>query len=158
MLGVLYVVCGALILGTPPASSDEPTLLAALQPHGKIKSVEIYHLPDHSTYRARWTWRNLIASPDVPDDYLRIGIYAPAVHDLSGALAATKVAQTTTCKELGEIDVRWAVVIHFEEGSRSVLSFNMYYNCVQLDTGSFPIHVGPELYDFIKRDFGALIY
>lgn len=139
------------------AIGAEMTLLSVIHPKSALQSFEVYHISDISTSRTNWPWSRLIASPDRVEDYLRIDGRRSGARRLIAALAATTVTRNQACRDLREIDVRWAFVLKFEDGTRAVIAFNRFYKCVQVESEPTPIGLDGDFFRFVERDFGFLI-
>ena len=127
--------------------------------HGRsdLDSFEIFHVSDTAAFRTNWTISRLTASQDGVEDFLHISRERVAAKDLVVALSRTAVIFNQKCRDLRQIDVRWAFLLRFQDHSRAVIAFNRNFNCVQLESEPVPVGLDGAFFSFVERDFGFLI-
>jgi hypothetical protein len=150
-----YPLALSLIAANPPSARSpvqkEVSLLSMVQRTSALRSFDIYHVSDLSTHPITLTVDDLIESKDASKDVLHIN----ATRELEQALSATAVKGLC---EMQLRDVRWAIVLNFEDGSRAVLGFKLYSNldCVVVQSEPNVVAVSRPFFDYVVKRFGFL--
>ena len=157
ILTVLFCV----LLCTYPAAAElrstKETLSSLTKANNAIRSFDVYHVSDIASFRTQWTLYRLISSKDGVEDFVHISGSRAAATELQTALAATSVQRSAPCRDLHQLDVRWAIVLSFWDGTRSVIGFNLRYQCVELQTEANPVAIHGAFVPFIERNFRFMI-
>jgi hypothetical protein len=145
----------ALIAANDPSPRNalhkEVSLLSMVQRPSPLRSFDIYHVSDMSTHPITLTVDDLVASKDASKDVLHI----TATREIEEALSATTVKGLC---EMQVYDVRWAIVLNFQDGSRAVLGFKFYSNvdCVVVQSQPNVVAVSRPFFDYVVKRFGFL--
>jgi hypothetical protein len=126
------------------------------KPREQLESFEVYHLSDHMEYYSDITLDALISSKPAPRDYVRIGNENRyAVDALYSELSDTILFLHTPC-ETRRLDVRWAIVLNYDDHTRAALGFNRLAHCLQFSTHREPIAATAGMVEFVDRTFGFM--
>ena len=153
---LLIVAAAALACSFVPSSAlaAQPQRLAdLLPPREKLVSFEVVHVPEEWETKTRITIEALI-SPPMGRDYVRVrSDNTVATSALYRGLENTVINPKIAC---GEPDVRWAIVLNYQSGTREVLGFNRFSDCLQVQSkGSFAVSRGMR--DFVARTFAFML-
>jgi hypothetical protein len=133
------------------AAPKQASLLSIVQRKSSLRSFDLYHADELALRPVRLTLADLVGSKDPNIDVLHIR----ATHELERALSETSVKGLC---EMQGLDVRWAFVLNYEDGTHEVIGFTLYNNldCVQVQSQPNNLAVSKALFEYAVRRFGFL--
>jgi hypothetical protein len=156
----------------PPASALHPTVLKGVRAHGvyvpgppmlrpldfvkpreHLAYFEIYHTTDEGEYYHEAISLDRLLSMNPIDDYVRVRKEnSHAVGDLYRALRSAAFDRRANCAAQ-IFDARWAIALHYEDGTKDVIGFGPLSNCIRVLKRKGLIAVSPALLRYVKRNF-----
>jgi hypothetical protein len=124
------------------------------KPKEQVAYFEIYHIAHESTsYRTAIPLSEVIRPSS--QDYVRVSERNwRALDALYDAFSKTGIDRDLECPGRPEVlDVRWAIVVTYKDGSHDAVGFNDLRDCVQSSRSAKPWPSGRGLYVYAIQNF-----
>ena len=144
-------------LGLLPLPSTAQVLVGAdelFKSKSSVAFFEVYHIAHESMlYRADVPLAAVISPSS--QDYVRITERNwRAVDALYDGLAKTGIDRAADCPSHSQtLDVRWAIVVTYKDGSHDAIGLNDLWDCVQMSTSPKAWRSGRGLYEYVIQTF-----
>jgi hypothetical protein len=149
----------ALVLALQPLRSgaqELSTVSDLFKAKARVAFFEVYHIAHESTsYRAVVPLSDVISPSS--QDYVRISERNwRAVDALYQAFSVTPVDRTAECplhSQPFRLDVRWAIVVTYTDGSHDAIGFNDLWDCIQSSASPKAWRSGRGLFTYVVQTF-----
>ncbi|HEY0382469.1 MAG TPA: hypothetical protein VGC72_09740 [Candidatus Elarobacter sp.] len=122
----------------------------------RVAFFEVYHIAHESTSYGVSVPLSDVISPS-SQDYVRVSARNwRAVNALYEALSNTPVDRTAECPLRSlpyRLDVRWAIVVTYTDGSHDAVGFNDLWDCVQSSASPKAWRSGRGLFTYVVQTF-----